>query len=396
MLDAIVAGHICLDLIPTFGPSASQEGNPLLPGRLLEVGAAALSTGGAVSNTGLALHRLGIATGLVGKIGDDLFGRVILDLIARHDPGLTKGMIIAPGEVSSYTVVINPPAIDRIFLHCPGANHTFTADDIPYDLVAQARLFHFGYPPLMSRMYQDGGRHLVEVMRRAREAGTTTSLDMAMPDPNGPSGQVNWPEILKATLPYTDLFLPSAEELLFMARRERFAALAQSPGGVQAALTPADIADLAETALNLGARIVALKVGSRGLYLRTADASALGALGRAAPASPDAWGNRELWSPCFVPMPLVGTTGAGDATIAGFLAALLRGLGPEETVTFACAVGACNVEAADALSGIRTWEETQSRLAAGWPRQTLLLDEPGWRYDPASGLWHGPRDHLAS
>jgi len=357
----------------------------------LEVGAAALSTGGAVSNTGLALHRLGLATRLVGKVGDDLFGRVILDLLAQHDPGLAQGMIVAAGEVSSYTVVINPPAVDRIFLHCPGANHTFTADDIPYDLVANARLFHFGYPPLMRQMYREGGRYLAEVMRRAREAGATTSLDMAMPDPSGPSGQVDWREILRATLPYTDLFLPSAEELLFMLRRERFAALAQSP-----APKPEEVADLAEMALRWGARIVALKVGERGLYLRTTDASSLGAMGRAAPADPDAWGNRELWSPCFVPMPLVGTTGAGDATIAGFLAALLRGLGPEEAVTIACAVGACNVEAADALSGIRTWEETQARLAAGWPRQGLRLEGPGWRHDPISGLWHGPRDRLAS
>ncbi len=392
MLDVIVAGHICLDIIPTFGPSAGRgEEGLLLPGRLLEVGAAALSTGGAVSNTGLALHRLGLATRLVGKVGDDLFGRVILDLLAQHDPGLAQGMIVAAGEVSSYTVVINPPAVDRIFLHCPGANHTFTADDIPYDLVANARLFHFGYPPLMRQMYREGGRYLAEVMRRAREAGATTSLDMAMPDPSGPSGQVDWREILRATLPYTDLFLPSAEELLFMLRRERFAALAQSP-----APKPEEVADLAEMALRWGARIVALKVGERGLYLRTTDASSLGAMGRAAPADPDAWGNRELWSPCFVPMPLVGTTGAGDATIAGFLAALLRGLGPEEAVTIACAVGACNVEAADALSGIRTWEETQARLAAGWPRQGLRLEGPGWRHDPISGLWHGPRDRLAS
>ncbi|MGC8782667.1 MAG: PfkB family carbohydrate kinase, partial [Anaerolineae bacterium] len=84
---------------------------------------------------------------------------------------------------------------------------------------------------------------------------------------------------------------------------------------------------------------------------------------------------------------VAGTTGAGDATIAGFLAALLRGLGPAEAVTAAVAVGACNVEAADALSGLRPWDETMRRVAAGWPRRELRLDATGWRFDAGHGLW---------
>ena len=48
------------------------------PGRLLQIGPATFSTGGPVSNTGLALHRLGIATRLMGKVGDDLLGQAAL------------------------------------------------------------------------------------------------------------------------------------------------------------------------------------------------------------------------------------------------------------------------------------------------------------------------------
>jgi sugar/nucleoside kinase (ribokinase family) len=393
MIEAVVAGHICLDIIPTFDRGAGGSGSlELAPGRLVEVGAATFATGGPVSNTGLALHRLGIATRLIGKVGDDLVGRVILDLLARADPRLAEGMAVVAGEVSSYSVVINPPGVDRMFLHCPGANHTFTADDVSFDRVAAARLFHFGYPPLMRAMYRDEGNGLVEVMRRARATGATTSLDMAMPDPSGPSGQVDWFAILRKVLPYTDLFLPSAEELLFMFRRDRFQELSRKPEGLQEALTPADVADLADTALRLGARLVGLKIGARGLYLRTADASSLRQAGRAAPADPEAWSCREIWSPCYTPEPLVGTTGSGDATIAGFIAALLRGLGPEDTASFACGVGACNVEAADALSGLRSWDETRARIAAGWRRQDPAITEAGWRRESASGLWFGPRD----
>ena len=35
-------------------------------------------------------------------------------------------------------------------------------------------------------------------------------------------------------------------------------------------------------------------------------------------------------------------------------------------VGWACAVGACNVEATDATSGIQNWEATQRRLDSGW------------------------------
>jgi sugar/nucleoside kinase (ribokinase family) len=94
------------------------------------VGAAALSTGGAVSNVGLALHRLGIGTQLMGKIGRDLFGQAIAQVVASFDPHLTAGMIVDDAAVSSYAVVINPPGVDRVFLHCPGANDTFGACNI--------------------------------------------------------------------------------------------------------------------------------------------------------------------------------------------------------------------------------------------------------------------------
>ena len=91
--DAIVAGLICLDIIPRFGGPTI-----LTPGRLTEIGAAALATGGAVANTGLALHRLCIATGLMGKLGDDLFGRAVLGIVRGIDPALAEGMTIASGE----------------------------------------------------------------------------------------------------------------------------------------------------------------------------------------------------------------------------------------------------------------------------------------------------------
>ena len=94
----------------------------------------------------------------MGKVGDDLIGRAILDFVGGIDPTLSAGMIVAKGEISSYSVVINPPGVDRTFLHCTGANDTFTAADVTDDQLKGARLFHFGYPTLMQRIYNDGER----------------------------------------------------------------------------------------------------------------------------------------------------------------------------------------------------------------------------------------------
>jgi len=390
MVEVVVAGHICLDIIPQFTTDAGHSVTDYLsPGRLSEVGPVALSTGGAVSNTGLSLKRLGVDTRLMGKVGDDLFGRAILDVVRGFGAELAEGMRVIPGETSSYTVVINPPHVDRIFLHCPGANHTFGAADVRYDLLAQAKIFHLGYPPLLGRMYADGGAEMTELFRRAKETGVTTSLDMTMPDPAGPSGQVAWYEVMERCLSYVDLFLPSVEEWLFMADRPRFDRLSAEVGaaGMIEALGSDEIRALAEQALNLGCKVVVLKLGERGAYVRTA--ADLGNFGRGEPAEPESWCARELWVPCFVPDTLVGTTGAGDATIAGFLAALLRGASPERALTVAAAVGACNVEAADALSGVRSWQETVDRLDGGWAQQPISL--PGWHGDE-QGVWHGAND----
>ncbi len=380
MTEVVVAGHICLDIIPTLTGDA-----PLLaPGRLVEAGPAVLSTGGAVSNTGLALHKLGVATRLMGKVGTDLFGQAIRELVGSYGPELAKEMIVVPGEVSSYSVILSSPSLDRILIHAPGCNSTFTAGDVRYQDLEAVRIFHFGYPPLMERMYADT-TELATMFRRVKAPGVTTSLDMCMPDPNSAAGRADWYAILGSALPYVDIFLPSLEELLLMLRPGR------SHGFSPQHLNPEIATELADMLLGMGAKIIGLKAGHHGLYLRTGSANALAQMGRAKPTSLDVWADRELWAPCFEAR-VVGTTGSGDATIAGFLMGLLRGMTPEETLSTACAVGACSVEAADALSGIRSWGETAARMATGWPRLPLTLNSPGWHWDNEHEVWVGPMD----
>jgi sugar/nucleoside kinase (ribokinase family) len=390
--EALVAGHICLDIHPDLVQAQRMSFTEAFsPGRLINAGPVTFSTGGAVSNTGLALIKLGIRVRLIGKIGDDLFGQAVRQIVTSTGGRLSDGMISDPASNTSYTIIVNYPGVDRIFIHFPGANDTFRASDVPEALLEQVRLFHFGYPPLMRGMYQDGGIQLEEIFRRAKQAGATTSLDMAFPDQSSEAGRADWPAILKRVLPWVDLFLPSVEETLIMFRRSAYQEMLRPAGGsdVLSLVAPGLLEDLGRELVGLGPKMVGLKLGARGFYLRTGSARSIRSMGRAQPSSPRAWAEREFWAPCFK-VEVAGTTGSGDATVAGFLSGLLRDQEIEAALTSAVAVGACNVESTDALSGIRSWEETARRIHAGWDRLPLTLSAPGWSWDQESGLWRGP------
>jgi sugar/nucleoside kinase (ribokinase family) len=368
----VVAGHVCVDIIPNFGEAAIPLEALLRPGHLTRVGPATIATGGAVSNTGLALHRLGVPVRLMGKIGQDLFGETILAVFRSHSPALTEGMIVSPGEASSYTLVINPPGIDRIFIHCPGANDTFGAADVPLEALQGARIFHFGYPSLMQRMHLDGGRELVQMMAAVKAQGLVTSLDVSQPDPASSAGQADWQAILSAALPHVDIYAPNLEETLFMLDPWR----SQQPAGSDAQpLTQELLRQVSGRLLDMGAAIVALKLGDRGLYLRTSrDRARLAVLGDLLAGDMERWVDRDLYTPSLA-VKVAGTTGAGDCAYAGLLAGLLNGQALEGVLRSAAAAGAASVERADATSGVPSWETLQARLAAGWEHRapTLVL-----------------------
>ena len=383
----VVAGHICLDVFPDLSKLPPGSINECLqPGRLTVVGPVSFSTGGPVSNTGLVLHKLGVTTRLAAKIGDDPFGNVIREIVGSFNSELLGGMVSRPDISTSYTVVISPPGTDRIFLHCPGANDDFGPEDVDPELLRRSALFHFGYPPLMRRMFLNEGNELREVFQIARESGITTSLDMAFPDGASEAGRADWRIILRKVLPLVDVFMPSVEEMLFLLRRDEYAKLVKTAGGsnILPAVTPALLTDLSRELLDMGAAIVGLKLGERGLYVHTASSSRLIGMGRLKVDS-SSWSDREIYSPCFQ-VKCAGTTGSGDATIAGLLSALVRGVSPAEAVTAAVAVGACNVEAPDALGGIQTWDAVQRRISGGWERRSSEMPA-GWSLDPAHKVW---------
>jgi sugar/nucleoside kinase (ribokinase family) len=385
---AIVAGHLCLDVIPDLSTNSAPFEQLLIPGKLIEVGTVQIALGGQVANTGLAMNLLGIPTRLMGKVGADLFGTALRERVSRYGAHLPAGLITDSQTDTSYTLVLNPPGTDRIFLHYPGANDSFGENDIDERQVGRSRLFHLGYPPLLKRMYQNNGEELAAIFRRVKALGVTTSLDMALPDPASAAGQANWPEILQRTLPHVDIFLPSAEETLYMLKHQEYLRYraATGSGSLLAHFSPALLEELSSSLLAMGAKIVGIKLGSNGFYLHTAGQAQMAKLGKGQPTTPEAWAGRQLWAPAFNSKE-VGATGAGDSAVAGFLAAWLRDMSAEATVTMATAVGASNVEAADSLGALRSWEETIQRIKSGWTKRPLTLNSPGWGYNSDKMIW---------
>ncbi len=364
--DLISAGHICLDITPGFAPvHADRPFHRLFrPGGLVVVGAATVASGGGAANVGLSALRLGLSVALMGKCGDDLLGQALLKVLRRAGPEAAAGMRAVPGEHTSYSVVLAPPGADRMFLHCPGANDTFQAADVDLDFAAKARVFYFGYPPLMARMRADKGEELAVLLKAVKDRGATTVLDMALPDPQGASGRADWPAILAGALPHTDVFAPSIEELAFMLRRRQYDRLIAA-GDVLDQLSPRLLRDLAGECLGLGAAIAVIKCGRHGLYARSAGAERIGAMGSAGPRGPG-WAEQELFAPSYHVDRVVSAAGAGDAAVAGLIGGLLRAADLSTAADYACVVGAQNLRALDTTSGVGTWKEATARL--GGPR----------------------------
>lgn len=392
-LKVMVAGHICLDITPVFNPHNKGSFRDVFsPGKLINVGQAVLSTGGAVANTGQAMSKLGVDVLLNGKVADDAIGELIKQLVG---PERANSLKTVSGQDSSYSIVLALPGIDRVFLHNPGTNDTFTADDIDYEALKDCSLFHFGYPTLMKGFYENQGDELVRMFKQVKNTGVITSLDMTIPDPNSESGQLDWVEIFEKVLPYVDVFLPSVEEIAFMLDRDLFNKRKEQAGNEDPVIsyTAQDCSSLAEKLIAMGVSVAAIKNGIRGYYLKTADKQRFYSIGEIIECDADLWSQRQLWAGSYKADKFGSATGAGDSTIAGFLTAFLRGLSPVECLQVANTVGWQNVREVDAISGIEDWQTTLKMINdKSRQKNELEISEAGWQYDENEQVFYGPND----
>jgi sugar/nucleoside kinase (ribokinase family) len=370
--EAVVAGYLCLDIIPSIHTGAEDGGFEFVPGKLEEIGTTSFAPGGAVANTGLAMNKLGIRTALSGLTGNDSFGIALKDILEKScgDKDMLRLIKTAPDLSTAHTFILNPPGQDRMFLVHSGANAEYSSKDINAADMEGAKLLHYGYPPLLPASFPGNGADTLKMFKTAKAKGLCTSLDTCVPDPAKEAGKIDWRAWLENVLPAVDIFLPSLEELLFITRGE----FSEDLSGNNRRVDTATLYSLSGELLDMGGAVIVIKMGANGIYVRTS--SDRNRIAAANISNVNEWVGRELIAPCRK-VNVKGTCGAGDCTIGGFLAGILKGRSLPECASIACASGSCCVEQPDAFSGLLDFNSLHERIKSGWEIEKDQLG-PDW------------------
>jgi sugar/nucleoside kinase (ribokinase family) len=297
----VVADHICtpIDHLPA-------AGELVLADRLL------LTIGGCAANVAVDLARLGVPAAVVGRVGGDVFGRVVADLLREQQVDVSA-LQVSPRCDTSQTLIVNVAGQDRRFIHTFGANAEFRAADIPLDRVARCRVLYLGGYLVMPEVHQD---ELASVFASARQVGAKTVLDVVTPGP------ADYLSHLERLLPEVDIFLPNNHE-------------------AQLITGEAEPLRQAERFRQLGVGTVVITLGGDGAVLVN---------------------DKVRLRSGVYPMSFVDGSGGGDAFAAGFIDGLLRGLDAEGCLQMASALGASCVRAVGTTTGVFTRAECEAFL----------------------------------
>ena len=266
--------------------------------------------GGCAANTAMALEKIGHSTAVIGKVGEDSFGRYTLDTLSENSVDISGIKCSDDASTSSAIVVLNSYG-ERSFLHCRGSNGTICEDDIDFSVIEKSKILHIAGSLLLPKL---DGEPTMRILKRAKEAGIFTALDTAW-DASG-----RWMELIEPCLPYLDLFIPSIDEAWMLSGKE-------------------NVSDMADVFIAKGTSLCVIKMGSDGCYIKDRNGS-------------------EYTVPVFKGIEVKDTTGAGDAFVAGFLTGLLNKWELYKCGQFANAVGALCVSDIGTTAGIRSMEDT--------------------------------------
>jgi sugar/nucleoside kinase (ribokinase family) len=363
--DAVIAGYTCVDMIPDFKKTGSPSDLSSLfkPGKLIEIDGMIYVLGGAVPNTGIAMKKFGMKVFLNGLVGDDFIGKMVKERLDEYD--LSEGLKTTDQAGTAFSIVLAPPGTDRIFLESPGCSNIFDLEYINFGAVSQSRLFHFGYPPLLKQFYQNDGSQLRDLLARVQSLGVATSLDFSLPDPESESGKLNWPKIMHQLLPFTDIFVPSLEELLKIMQPLVYDELISSSRDhdILEIASVDMIRDLGKQIINLGVKVLLIKAGHKGAYLLTGDINSLNSRGGLT-LSTEEWNHQELWCNAYKadPSKIRNSSGAGDTSAAAFLSAILLGKNPELSVKYAALAGRNNLYCTNIYDDLDNWDSMTEEI----------------------------------
>ncbi|MCI0521092.1 MAG: carbohydrate kinase family protein [Chloroflexi bacterium] len=292
-MDAAVLGNVTLDII-----CQTVEDVPRYESISFEK--ATISPGGCGSNTAIGLCGLGVATGLIACIGDDLSSGIVTSV--WEQVGLdTRFVRRAAGRTVGVSVGLVDAKAQPRFVHTPGANALWSLDELDLARLKAEGVRHFHVAGFFVLPGLLDGR-LPDALHQAQQLGMTTTLDVV----HKPFMSL---EKLRPCFPYLNVFLCNERE------GERLTGLTRGE-------------QIAKMLREAGAASVIVKLGGEGCWLECASFSGRIAAGKAE---------------------VVDTTGAGDAFAAGLIAALLDGKSLAEACMAGNAAGGRAVSAAGAI-----------------------------------------------
>jgi sugar/nucleoside kinase (ribokinase family) len=258
---------------------------------------ARLVIGGSGAITACGAARLGVGTALVSLVGDDHFGRFMLESVGQA--GVDVSGCVVDGERPTGVTVVLSRGDDRAILTAPGTIAELSGEHVDLDRVRGARHVHVSSYYLQTRLQAS----LPDLLAAARAAGASTSLDTNW-DPSG-----RWDSGLSNLLPAVGHLFCNEQEAAALGGADRLARSGTS---------------------------VVVKRGPQGAALVARG----GTLEAAAPA-----------------VRTLDATGAGDSFDAGFIAGLLAGRTAEQCLRLACACGALSTRARGGTAAQPTLDE---------------------------------------
>ena len=269
MKDVVALGELLIDFAPV---STDESGYPTLKAQ----------PGGAPGNFLAALQKYGCSTALLGKVGDDAFGHLLVGTL--NEKGIeTKGIVTDPAVFTTLAFVTLDATGNRSFSFArkPGADTCLRTDELDLSLLDDCRVFHFGTLSLTSEPARSATKAAVAY---AKEHGKLISFDPNLRKPLWPSDEAA-KEQIEWGLHQSDIVKISDEEIEFL--------WGISPeAGAQKLLT------------EYGVRLVYATLGPKGCHVATAQ------------------GSCEVASPSGIHV--VDTTGAGDIFGGSAMSQFLR------------------------------------------------------------------------
>jgi len=236
--------------------------------------------------------------GMIGVIGNDDFGRVILNKL-EADGADVSSVRVDHHNTTGIAFVQYEPDGSRRFIFAPGAAGQLGEPDVRCELFAAAKSFHVMGSALA--ISESSRQAVMKAIELTVEAGGFVSFDPNLRPEMMPLDQIL--AICGPVIRRTSILLPNAQEAMMLTGKQ-------------------DARDACESLLGRGPEIVVLKEGKNGCTLYTR--------------------NEVLSVPAFE-VNEVDPTGAGDSFGAAFIVEYLSGASLTEAARFANAVGALKV-----------------------------------------------------